>query len=343
MRVLITGEHNYLRGRDNNEYHMMRHIEDRGGSDIKLVMDCDLTKAVVDDFNPDIVVSFNCGGPKDRSFLSWVGDRPVCLMIDDGFHFDTVACDIPPRCDAIILLVKWETLRQQYQSRFPEKIVTCLASRYVDVTKFHPRSVEKEYDIFFYGTDDVPTKVPLNNMDAEYFDDKWRSAHGEVPTTYNYYPLRKRLRDLFLKHKDDFKVNIFTPQGSWFPVPPIRGNSLSEAIAKSRLTICTRARSDTLLKKYLEVAASGGAILGNYPRDYKDMFDGKIVEVNEYMSDDEILDVVRKALDDPEGLQRKVDALCQDVHANHNYEEAYQDFINVISDILERRCPAVPR
>jgi hypothetical protein len=346
MRILITGEANYLIGRDNNEYHMVKYIADKSKGDIRLVMDCDIRESDITEFKPDIVFSFNCGGQKDPRILNYLGDQtiPFCLMIDDAFHFDAVSSQIPQRCDAIVLLVKWKTLTDQYRRHFPHKLVTNLSSRYVDVTQFRPLHLEKEFDIFFYGTDDVDTKVPLNDVDSQYFNDDWKTRNNtdQVPDSYNYYPLRKRLRDLMISQPPDkYRTNIFVPQGSWFPVPPVRRASLCEVINKSHLVICTRARSDTLLKKFLEISASGSVILGNYPSDYKDLFENNIVEVNENMSDQEILDTIDHALADRNALHAKGIELAERVRHEHNYECAYTDFLQISRQIIDH-CEVAP-
>jgi hypothetical protein len=346
MRVLITGEVNYLIGRDNNEYHMVKYIADRSDGEIRLVMDCDLQESDITEFNPDIVFSFNCACLKDPRILNYLGDRhtiPFCLIIDDAFYFDAISAQIPQRCDAIVLLVKWKTLTDQYRRHFPHKLVTNLSSRYVDVTQFHPLNVEKEFDIFFYGTDNAVTKVPLNDIDHQYFNDAWKHRNNTelVPESYNFYPLRKRLRDLILT-QEKYRTNILTPQGSWFPVPPVRRGILCEAINKSRLVICTRARSDTLLKKFLEVSASGSVILGNYPSDYKDLFENNIVEVHDDMSDQEILDIIDCALADPDTLHAKGLQLSKQVREEHNYECAYTDFLQISRQIIDY-CKTAPR
>ena len=45
-----------------------------------------------------------------------------------------------------------------------------------------------------------------------------------------------------------------------------------------------------MMHKYLEISASKSVILGNIPSDYEDIFRGNIVEVTEFMSDNDILD-----------------------------------------------------
>jgi hypothetical protein len=338
MKILITGESNYLIGRDNNEYRMVKYIADKDPVNIKLVMDNNLTHQLVDDFAPDIVVSFNCGGLKSQETLGFFTSKqiPFCLMLDDVFHFESVSSGIPKECDAIIMLVKWTVLIDQYKRRFPSKIIKNMLSRYLDVEKFRPMNLAKEYDVFFYGTDDVDTICPLNDLDYQYFDKDWMSRNNttKMPEMYNYYPLRKRLRDLFLKHQDKYRTNIYVPQGSWFPVPPIRNEKLSEVINKSHLVICTRARSDTLMKKHLEIAGSGSVILGNAPSDYKDLFDGHIIEVKESMSDEEILLVVDKALSDTTGLSEMGMNLSHKIHSGHNYDCAYDDFLELCTEIV---------
>ena len=50
------------------------------------------------------------------------------------------------------------------------------------------------------------------------------------------------------------------------------------------------------MAKYFEIAASYSGILGNIPSDYNDLFKNNIVEVTEWMTDEEILFTIDEAL-----------------------------------------------
>jgi hypothetical protein len=237
-------------------------------------------------------------------------------------------------------MVQWKALQQQYQKRFPDKIITNLRSRYVNTDIYHPRPMEPIlYDIFFYGTDDVPTKVPLNDIDFQYFNEEWMKRNGAdaMPVEYNFYPFRKRLRNLFITNSHRYRTLIFEPHGSYPDFPKggqyITGDELSKTIAQSYLTICTRSRSDTLMKKYLEISASGSTILGNIPSDYKNLFSGNIVEVDESMTDEEILSVVDKALTNKTELTKRARAFAHHICTTHNYSHAYKDFLDICTHI----------
>ena len=342
MRILITGETNYLRDRNNNEYQMLQYFAEKN-EDIRLILDSELTKNHILEFKPDIVFSVNCGKLMDERLIDFLPPKiPLCLVLDDLFHFDNVSSLIPERCNVIVFMVKWKILQEQYQRKFPNKIIKNFASRYVntDIYTLHPEE-KKKYDVLFYGTDNVTVGVPLNDIDKQYFDEKWmeRNNTNIIPQTFNFYPLRKRLRDLFLKNSNKYNVNIFEPHGSYPTYPKgvkyITGIELSKIISQSYLTICTSSRSDTLLKKYLEISSSGSILLGNIPSDYKDFFENWVVKVDENMTDEEILCIVDKALSEKESLLKKSREFAHIVHKYHNYDCAYFDFINMANEIMK--------
>jgi hypothetical protein len=88
------------------------------------------------------------------------------------------------------------------------------------------------------------------------------------------------------------------------------------------------------MAKYFEIPASYSAILGDIPTDYEDLFKGNIVEVNEWMSDDEILQIIDKALEDKEKLWEMTKRLGDRVHQEYNLEAGTKNMDEVFENMF---------
>ena len=97
--------------------------------------------------------------------------------------------------------------------------------------------------------------------------------------------------------------------------------------------MATSSRADIFMHKYLEISASYSAILGNIPSDYNDLLKNNIIEVNEFMSDDEIIDKISYYLENKEILFDMTKRLGDRVHNEHNFNEAIKNM-----DIIYTNC-----
>ena len=88
------------------------------------------------------------------------------------------------------------------------------------------------------------------------------------------------------------------------------------------------------MAKYFEIPASYSAILGDIPSDYEDLFKGNIVEVTEWMSDEDILNIIDKALSDKEKLWEMTKRLGDRVHSECDLESGKKNMDEVFSNIV---------
>ena len=97
----------------------------------------------------------------------------------------------------------------------------------------------------------------------------------------------------------------------------------------------TSSRADIPLAKYFEISASYSGILGNIPSDYNDLFKNNIVEVNEFMTDEEILSTIDKALEDKQKLQEMINKLGDRIHKEYNLEAGTKDMDEVFDEVFD--------
>ena len=149
----------------------------------------------------------------------------------------------------------------------------------------------------------------------------------------NFYPLRNRLENVLIRFSHKYSIKIlpeFTIDGA-----NIVNEELSKLINQSYLTIACPSIADVLLHKHLEISASKSVILGNYPSNYKDLFKDNIIEVNEYMCDEEIINIIDNALLDKNKLNEMSERLYNKIYEEHNLDKAVCDFNNIIDKIEE--------
>jgi len=86
----------------------------------------------------------------------------------------------------------------------------------------------------------------------------------------------------------------------------------------------------------MEIPASNSVILGKYPSEYKDLFEGNIIEVDEFMEDEKIINIIDDALSDKNKLLEMSQRLYNKVHAEHNFNKAIEDFNDVACRIINK-------
>lgn len=145
---------------------------------------------------------------------------------------------------------------------------------FIDETIFKNWNCCNKYDILLFGNDDV-----------------------------KYYPFRHRVINLILKHKDKLRVGHIPRHRNYFKHnKKISNDNLSKNINKSHLTLCTGSKYDFLLGKYFETSMSGGVVVGNMPEDGKSIWNDNYIQINDQMTDDDILQTILISIRDPNRL-----------------------------------------
>ena len=244
-------------------------------------------------------------------------------------------CKYINKCNSIIHFGKASKLISSYIERFPNKKHLYFKSRFINVNRFKDWKQEKKYDILLYGTYDVNKKRPVENHKADQDYIKLCNNKGiKIGKKYSFYPLRRRLKLLLSKnkYKSKFKIKILKPKCIHNSF--VANEDLSKLINQSYITMATSSRADILMHKYLEISASYSAILGNIPSDYNDLLKNNIIEVNEFMSDNEIINKISYYLDNKEILFEMTKRLGDKIHKEHNFEKAVENFNQVFKNCI---------
>jgi hypothetical protein len=150
----------------------------------------------------------------------------------------------------------------------------------------------------------------------------------------DFYPLRTKLENIIVNSK---KYNVMILEQATLHTSKYANEELSKLINQSYLTIACPSIADVLLHKYFEISASKSVVLGSYPSQYKELFDGNIIKVDEFMMDDEIIKIIDDALNDKKKLSEMCERLHNKVHLEHNLNNAIDDFDTIIDAILKTK------
>lgn len=183
--------------------------------------------------------------------------------------------------DGVLLAYKNSQIIDMYKQVLGDEIMITDMEQSIDTEIFKNRGLKKEYDILFYG----------------YHDPK-------------IYKFRHRLYNLLKNNVDKFNIKFIEHPG-YNNVRTITnskenvvGEELAELINKSYLVVCTMSNYDILLKKYLEAGCAGSIVCGDLPPDYKDWMNKiYMVNINDEMSDDEIVKKIASELENKAALE----------------------------------------
>jgi hypothetical protein len=288
----------------------------------------------INELKPKIIIVFDINSfqPCTSNFnFIFNFNIPVYIFLDDTYYISslTANCKYIKFVNGFIFWYKNDMIEKSYQIKYPMKKILNLSSRYVNTDIYNDSQLPKIYDIFLYGS---------RNFKYNYKNEglipiqKWISKYEYINNTIindkiNFYPLRSKLENILNNNLHKYNIKIL--ETNCYDAE-IANENLSKLINQSYLTIACSSIADVLFHKHLEISASKSVILGSYPSDYKDLFDGNIIEVNEFMSDDEILSIIDNALQNKDKLKEMADRLYDKVKYEHNLDKALNDFNNII-------------
>jgi hypothetical protein len=269
----------------------------------------DLDAAAGRAFGPgsDPVVFFLAGrwpGRDGNRFVNHDRLRKILDIQDQKVQTQLQRILLPNRFDAFLYRYQGAEMDRLRAATAPLGVRSYYWPHYLDFREHRDWGLPKAWDLCLYGT-----------------------VH---PGTY---PLRHRLRAL-LEAQTRFRVRIVRREEG------LEGQALSRVINQSRLTVAdTVGVHDRFITKYLEIPFSGSCILGNVPTRHRDLFGGRVVEVDAAMSDDEILATIERALADPARLARMAAELRDALAARYLRDRGRADFWAHLRDFA-RNVPA---
>jgi hypothetical protein len=330
-RVLIVGNCFFLKQRLSNEHFQVQYfLENR--ADTTLMYDNEFSIEAVRKFAPDMIWFAYVGSMTRPDIMDQCLELgiPLGLFASDFMRVrDTLRDATTSQLTVLMSTAKNKMMMEEYERELPGIMIRAFSSRCIDSTQFYNRQLEKEYDIVYYGSNDVLLPAPLSDVDEQWFVEQ---GINQIPEVYNFYPLRKRIYDILKKNGNRYRVKLLDPCGGMHAT--VKNAELSELLNKSHMAVATCSRVDYIMNKYTEICASNCVILGNSPSDFESTFGGNIVELSHAMTDEEILEKIDRALENKEWLQETGERMAEVMKSEHGYDVALRDFNAVTVEAL---------
>jgi len=286
----------------------------------------------VRNFNPNLIVfldvdTLRFGGK--FGFLFNMG-IPIAAGSMDLFRLNEIKkCQYYQKVNSIILFYLSDNLLRSYQENFPNKYITHFKSRFVNLNRFKDFNQNKIYDVVLFGNRNTKVAKQCTINDASFYKNYPKAG-------LNFYPMRARLENIIIEMANAgiIKVKILNETGS--KISQFNNENLSKIINQSWLAIATSSRTNIMMDKYLEIAASKTVILGNIPTDYRKYFVGNMVEVDMKMTNLEICEKIVDALLDKRELERKRERMYEIVRKEFGLDNAVKNYDEVFEQIFNK-------
>jgi len=335
MKLLFIAEKSHYRDWPGKTYaDLLTHYKKNSKHEVMLIYTDQMLTTLGTDPDIDAIVFFDTDTLRFAGNYRFLFDLniPIFASSLDFFYFNNcINCPWIQKCSGLLHFGHASKLLDSYKAHFPTKIIKSFSGRFVNTDRFRDYNLDKKYDILIYGSRHPTNMIELHGADQEY-KKKWEAHHGKpLPPKWKFYPLRQRIEQLLLKNKDKYRLHI-VPNACIFNAP-VANEELSKLINTSWLTMATCARADIPMAKYFEIGASYSGILGNIPSDYEDVFKNNVVEVTEWMTDEEILSTIDRALEDKQKLQEMINRLGERMHTDYSLSAGTREMDNVFKRI----------
>lgn len=226
-----------------------------------------------------------------------------CVMLEDLWSR-------PDRGLAEILGNKYQYVISTYDcddlaqlcKRLPSVRKAFVIPHHIDTELYKDRGLPKIYDVLFYGN-----------------------------TNPERYPFRNRLRRLLASSR--LKVRIIEHPGAHVFDEERCSEALARIINQSEISIATPGAGDYLVAKYLEISAAGSVVAGKMATQGRRIWAENYVQLEEDMSDLEILRRLTAALQDKDSLQHKRDVMCKVIRQEYSLDRYIERLTAVLQEI----------
>lgn len=195
---------------------------------------------------------------------------------------------------------EWVALKKKIFEYYPE-CNAHIIPHHINNEIFYDYKLQKKWDIFMYG-----------------------SCYG---------PYKFRIRLSKLLRKSDLHFHILPNPGDFQRDPKRSGENLAKMINQSWLAIATPSEYDYLVAKYFEISACNTVVVGNMANSGRHIWNDNFIEINEKMSDIEIIETIKKALNDKKMIKDKAKIMYELIQTEYNmikYAEKIKKILNKI-------------
>lgn len=173
---------------------------------------------------------------------------------------------------------------------------------HIDTRLYKDRGLPKIYDVLFYGN-----------------------------SRPDRYPFRDRLRRLLAS--SNLKVHIIEYPGAHVFDEQRCSEGLARIINQSKIAIASPPVGDYLVAKYFEISAAGSVVAGKMPTQGQPIWQDHYVQLEEDMSDLEILSRLCAALKDEESLRHKSEIMGRIMREEYSLDRYVEKLEVVLEEI----------
>jgi hypothetical protein len=273
----------------------------------------------INTFKPNFIIWYK---PMEHTIEN--SSIPKCIRYNEMWNEKLTQKEIDDSMSNLIIchhLNDWEKYTKLYENCVNKKFI--YLPHHANPEIFYNQYLEKDIDILIAGVikeKNYPLKYRLSNLVKKYLQ------------TYNVHTLRHPGYNI-----DDAYTDKIQKEFAYY-------------INRSKLVISCTSSYNYRLGKYVEIPMCGGIIVGDIPYEEQSNFREFVVEVNMEMTDDEIVDKIRNALNDKKLLlkysiigeawsQKYTTKKYVDKFYNHLLSYTRHPKIYIISDEIRENHP----
>jgi len=200
-------------------------------------------------------------------------------------------------------------------------ISICDCPEYDLMVKYYSKQIKK----FYLLTHHIPQEIFYYKK----LEKKWDILIYGWTNSDIVYPFRTRLKKIL--SNTNFRINIIERTGDITKMPI--ENDLADIINQSWISITCISNFSYLVRKYFEIAACGSIPCGNINKQGKYIFKNNIIELDENMSDYEIIRIITYYLENPELLINMSNNI-KNIAISYNYNMFMKKLLEIKDNII---------
>ena len=320
--IIIVGHISGLQNRlDKNMYILFDYIRAHSSFKVELFessdTECENIENIIQN-NKTIIVANSCGLPNMLHTLIFEKYKHICPSI---YILEDICCFCKYKC--IGINHKCKSISQRIESN---KFDHVFYKFHTYITEYHFKP-PLHFKFPYY----ISESCHSNGLVSTHIDKKWDILfYGN--TLPKVYPFRNRLYRLFSKNTHLFNIKLIssTKKGR------IGGKDLQLLINQSWLSIATKSIQNDLLAKYYEIPMYGSVLCGDYPDiETEQTIKQNMIYIDNDMSNTEILDIIKSALDNKEKLIEMQNKGTEYIKNNYSLSNGAKHFDTLINEVCE--------
>ena len=257
---------------------------------------------------PDLIVAYN---PFEMKELRSV-NIPKCLIYNEMWDFDWTKKEIF-ESGAELVICHFKNAMPPYQEYFKDKVKFIHIPHGIEKTIFKDYKLPKKTSISLvagFKQTGHPLKRKLISLLIK-IKAKLKRKKLKYPgyVARDYYPFRTRLVSIVEKMNSKYKIKFFKHPGSSVRKAYTDKYAIqfAKAINSSKIVLSTRSIFKYRLAKYTEIPMCGTALGADLPDQDQEDFKKFIIELNDNMTDDEIIEKLEYYLEHNDERQKLVE------------------------------------